>query len=92
MLDLVSENRHKISLITSEEHLLNEGVVPFFADYFLHHLVEHIDPQVAIGDCAKSMPFWKCSLHPSYTIIMNDQSGANEWGELAASYRWIDWV
>jgi hypothetical protein len=58
-------------------------------DHFLHHLVEEIDPQLAISDWAKSVPFWKRSLYPSYTIVMNDQSGANEWGELAASYKWI---
>jgi hypothetical protein len=66
---LFSENHHKISLITGEDLLSNEGVVPFFVDHILRHLVEWIDPQlvIMIGQCgchSKSVRAY--SLHNYY--------------------------
>ena len=48
MIGLLSENHHKINIIVGEDLLLNEGVVPLFVDHFLHHLVQQINPQLAI--------------------------------------------
>ena len=71
---LLSENHHK-SILLWVRIFCSIKVLSPFVDHFLHHLIEKINPRLAIAigqvdACLKEF------LHPSYTIVMNGRSGA----------------
>ena len=47
-IGLLSENHHKINLYVGEGFSIKWRCCLLFVVHFLHHLIEHIDPQLAI--------------------------------------------